>query len=469
MYRRLLEAVRLGIFIADLRGYLIYINPMLVEILGFSSKADVIGKNIIEVLCPDMEHQEILTRELETIGGAQDYGLTYMTRKGERKTLSVTGHFVRNDRGHVIGLEGAITDISEKFQLERALKDEKDKLEAILSFGEGLSRIHDLQAVLERSVGEITRILHAQKCSVMLLNAESQMLEMEHASGIHDSGDPVRVPVGEKMCGRVAQDHQPLLVRNIEYDTRFQRANHADYLNRSFMIVPVISQDQELLGVINVADKMTQPFREESFDDVDLKVLTAMSRDIAVAIENVRLLTKLNLLSTTDPLTNIYNFRQFSDSLDHEIKRLERQPSDLTLIMLDVDNFKEYNDTYGHIEGDILLRKLSEIFRSHLRKSDIVCRYAGDEFVIILPDTNSSGARVAAEKILNAVRSYTFKKKVTLSMGVAEYEQGLTQQDFIARADAALYHSKKQGRDRVTIFKHSMLSTSSVQSGTSGI
>ncbi|MCK5178831.1 MAG: GGDEF domain-containing protein, partial [Candidatus Omnitrophica bacterium] len=267
-----------------------------------------------------------------------------------------------------------------------------------------------------------------------------------------------RVKSGEMIAGTVVQDGQPLLVRNIEYDRKFQRANRPTYLGRSFMIVP-ITLGERVVGVINVSDKIPKKGKgreaaandERAFGDVDLRILSAIAREVSVAFENVRLYKELSSLAVTDPLTHIYNYRQFSKSLDYEIKRCRRNNVPLCVIMIDIDDFKPYNDAFGQPEGDALLKGLGQIFRDQLREVDIVCRYAGDEFAVILPDTDIEGAERAAQKVQNAVGRFSFRKKVTLSIGAAGYVDGITQYRLIQNADKALYQAKRDGKNRICI------------------
>jgi two-component system cell cycle response regulator len=248
-----------------------------------------------------------------------------------------------------------------------------------------------------------------------------------------------------------------LLVKNIEYDEKFQRGNKLAYLGRSFMISP-ITLEGKVVGVITVADKVrkkgfeNEPEADEkAFGDVDLRVLCAIAREVSSAFENVKLYKELSSLAATDPLTHIYNYRQFSKSLDYEIKRCRRNNVSLCIIMIDIDDFKSYNDAFGNLEGDSLLKNLSQIFRDQLREVDIVCRYAGDEFAIILPETDIKGAQQAAKKILEAVGQVSFRTEVTLSLGVAIYVDGITQYRLIQKADKALYQAKQEGKNRICI------------------
>ena len=120
--------------------------------------------------------------------------------------------------------------------------------------------------------------------------------------------------------------------------------------------------------------------------------------------------------------------------------------------MMDIDEFKSYNDAFGYPAGDQLLKDLCKILEKYFRETDIICRYAGDEFAIILPDTDGEGAKQVAEKIKKFVEQYPFKRKVTLSQGIAQYAKGMTSHDLILKADQALYQAKHGGKNRICAF-----------------
>jgi len=150
-------------------------------------------------------------------------------------------------------------------------------------------------------------------------------------------------------------------------------------------------------------------------------------------------------------MTNLYNYRYFIKSLDHEIARANRSTEPLYLLMCDIDHFKAYNDTLGHLEGDILLKKVGQVLKDNLREIDIVCRYAGDEFVVVLFDASLSGAQIVAEKIRARVKEIAFGKMVTISIGLAQYAPNMSRRELISKADRALYMAKNSGRDKVCV------------------
>jgi len=459
MFRRLVERGHVSIFIADVRGYLFYVNHAFVFILGLETKDDVLGTNLADIIFKDLGKRAEFLKKINETGSVRDYEVE-ITRSDHRQViLSVTSNLVESDTGEVIGIEGIMHDVTEKNQLEEELLMEKKKLEQLLEFDEVISPVKDFDELVDCVVERTAKILEVMKCSLMVLDDETGTLSIAGARGLSDQVvKETRVKPGEMIAGAVVKEGQPLLVRNIEYDRKFQRANRPTYLGRSFMIVP-ITLGERVVGVINVSDKIrknglnkeAKMNYEEVFGDVDLRILCAIAREVSVAFENVRLYKELSSLAVTDPLTHIYNYRQFSKSLDYEIKRCRRNNILLCIIMIDIDDFKPYNDAFGHLEGDSLLRNLGQIFRDQLREVDIVCRYAGDEFAIILPDTDIEGAKRAAQKIRDAVGKFSFRKEVTLSLGVASYVDGVTQYRLIQKADKALYKAKQEGKNRICV------------------
>ena len=156
----------------------------------------------------------------------------------------------------------------------------------------------------------------------------------------------------------------------------------------------------------------------------------------------------------TDGLTNLYNHKYFMMRLEEEIERSKRYVRPLSLLMIDIDNFKEYNDTFGHPKGDAVLIKLSEIFKNFSRRVDIPARYGGEEFAIALPETNKKGASALAERLRRSVEAMKFKKgvNITISVGIGFFggtEAAFTKEDLVKLADDALYMAKANGRNRI--------------------
>jgi diguanylate cyclase (GGDEF)-like protein/PAS domain S-box-containing protein len=451
MYKRLVEEVRSGVFMADAQGFFFYVNHALADMLGYQTTDRAINQNFLEVLFASKEARRIFLDRMEHRGFIRDYEFEWLRKDGETFSLSITSNYIRYNGGKIMGVEGIVQDKTEEARMKQAVLMEKRKLEQILSFAEVISSLRQMKNLADYTVTSAAMILEAGKCSLMMYDKTKECLYIEKAVGLEPSVvAETRVPLGEPIAGVVALERQPVLVENIEYHERFQRSSRSSYVSRSFISAPIVLGD-ELIGVMNVADKKSSSHTGDRFTAVDLRILCAIVREVVSAFENVRVINELNLLTVTDPLTEIYNYRQFAHSLEHEIKRFKRSSGDLCIIMMDLDDFKSYNDTYGHVEGDALLRGIGEILRRSLRDSDIVCRYAGDEFVMVLPDTDTQGVKESAGKIVLAVEGHSFKRKVTVSLGAAKFQPGMSQKEFIVKADQALYQAKQAGKNRFCI------------------
>jgi two-component system cell cycle response regulator len=215
--------------------------------------------------------------------------------------------------------------------------------------------------------------------------------------------------------------------------------------------VPLVRGDRAI-GVIALYGRTTP----DPFDERDVETLTAFAGQASVAIENVLLHEETEQLSITDGLTGVWNRRYLELSLSKEIERASRFNRPLSVLMIDIDRFKDVNDRYGHQRGDGVLVEVSRRVMGTIRTQiDFVARYGGEEFVVVLPETPGEGAKVVAEKIRSAVREHPFVGEgphlgVTVSVGVAAFPlDGLTAEDLIRASDQAMYRAKRAGRDRV--------------------
>jgi diguanylate cyclase (GGDEF)-like protein len=224
---------------------------------------------------------------------------------------------------------------------------------------------------------------------------------------------------------------------------------------QSFLMVPLLVGDN-VLGVIRLNSQHPATYQE-----YDQDVLTTLANQTALALENALMVQQIQDLAIRDGLTGAYNHRFFQEKLEEELAKAERYNKDLTLLLLDVDHFKKFNDDYGHQEGDKVLRIVSEILQGTVReKIDTVARYGGEEFTVILPECDGNAGKELAERIRKNVEGHLFKNKgkliyrVTISIGLASYPfDSSNQGDLIRSADQALYGAKKDGRNCVRTFK----------------
>lgn len=196
-------------------------------------------------------------------------------------------------------------------------------------------------------------------------------------------------------------------------------------------------------------------FKPVRLEELNLR-LKRVLRERLLNQERLQMLDELKKLSITDGLTQLYNSRHFYSQLNGEIERFNRYGQKLSLLLLDIDDFKKYNDTYGHLEGDKILVRIGQIIRACLRKMDSAYRYGGEEFTIILPGTPGEEARTVAERLRTAVAAECFshpgesRVQITISVGVTQYCREESVASFVQRADQAMYQSKQAGRNRVS-------------------
>ncbi len=204
---------------------------------------------------------------------------------------------------------------------------------------------------------------------------------------------------------------------------------------------------------VGASDFVIKPVRLEEL----LLRLKRVLNERELAKERVRMMEKLQKLAVTDGLTKLYNSRSFYSQLETEVDRFNRYKHPLALLLLDLDHFKDYNDKYGHLEGDKVLVRFSQIIKSCLRTNDSAYRYGGEEFTVILPETAGAEARTVAQRIRAALEAERFSPhnqqdvKITISIGVTEYQEKEELSTFIQRADQAMYLSKQNGRNKVSM------------------
>jgi diguanylate cyclase (GGDEF)-like protein len=215
------------------------------------------------------------------------------------------------------------------------------------------------------------------------------------------------------------------------------------------------SDDYSYEEAINIgaSDFVIKPVRLEEL----LLRLRRVLKERKLTRERIRMMEKLQKLAITDGLTKLYNSRSFYTQLELEVDRVNRYQHPLTLLLLDLDYFKNYNDSYGHLEGDKVLVRFSQIIKSCLRANDSAYRYGGEEFTVILPETGGEEARTVAQRIRAALEAERFSPvdgadvTVTISIGVTEYHNKEELSTFIQRADKAMYLSKQEGRNKVSL------------------
>jgi diguanylate cyclase (GGDEF)-like protein len=270
-------------------------------------------------------------------------------------------------------------------------------------------------------------------------------------------------PYGQGLYSKVIKENHSILYNN--FDEKMAVKTRAvvlgedddDSLVKSLIIVPLRIGNQ-IKGVLS-----TQSYESNKFTEENKETLEMLASHSAIALENARLFNEIQELAMTDSLTKIFNRRKFYELAENEFSRSRRYNHPLSVIMMDIDKFKQVNDTYGHSAGDQVLTRIAEICNSSMRTIDILARYGGEEFVVMLPETTADEARLTAERMRLLVARTPIKIgessiKVTLSFGVVELDKSCKNiEELMDRSDQAMYASKNSGRNRVTIWSQKMV------------
>lgn len=340
-----------------------------------------------------------------------------------------------------------------------ALEGSRDALRANLGrLGEALSATHDLDTllpvVLETAMSSV-----GAGAGLVLLGDEHGGLTVQAEHGMRTRGlsVPDAVLVGEGLLGSVAASG--LTVRGVIGASPELLAGPHEPQHGQILAVP-LRRPPHVFGVI----ALFAPSGESDFEASDESALLALAGQAAIAVENVLLHGEAQRASTTDSLTGLWNFRYLTVSLNREIERALRFDRSLAVLMLDLDFFKNINDTYGHQRGDDVLREFADRVKAEIREVDTLARYGGEEFVLVLPETTPDGASRLAERVCEAIRSRPFTSPndpveipVTVSVGAAVFPDHANSASTILRAaDRAMYRAKRAGRDQWVVAEGSV-------------
>ncbi len=320
--------------------------------------------------------------------------------------------------------------------------------------GKALTSSLQLDQVLRTIMEKIDEFLRPENWSLLLLDEPKQELYFELAVGKASQAlKDVRIKVGQGIGGWVAQHGEVVIVPDTSKDTRFfgKVDEKTKMETRSIVAVPVKFRDT-CLGVIELINCVGP----DGFDPRDLKLLEALSDFAAIALENARHVKRIHELTIKDDCTSLYNARHMGFILDTEIYRSQRYNYEFSIVFIDLDHFKQVNDTHGHLVGSRLLAEMGDALKTNCRLIDFAFRYGGDEFVILLPQTSKDNAILVAKRLHKLIRQTVWLSKeglnikITPSVGVASYPaDSKTKEGLLHLADEAMYLVKNTNRDSV--------------------
>jgi len=288
--------------------------------------------------------------------------------------------------------------------------------------------------------------------------------EMYFAIAVGDAAETlksVRLKVGEGIAGWVAKHGEPLLVPDVYTDPRFAKRidEMTQWKTRSIICIPLKSKHR-VLGVIQLINVPMEEFTES-----EMYFLQSLCDYAAIAIDNARAVERIQELTITDDCTGLYNARHLYKTLEAEVYRSARFGYEFTILFIDLDHFKVVNDTHGHLIGSKLLAEVGYTIKAHLRLIDFAFRYGGDEFVVLLPQTNKEQALTVARRLLDVFRHSAFLKdennlclNIRASFGVASYpEDARSAHEIIRQADEMMYLVKNTSRDNIGVAQRGLL------------
>jgi diguanylate cyclase (GGDEF)-like protein/PAS domain S-box-containing protein len=464
-YRRLFETAKDGILILDGdTGRITDVNPFLQDMLGYS-KTELVGKALWEIgPVKDIAASQEAMRHLQNSDYIRYEDLPLETRAGERKQVEFVSNVYLVNGWRVIQCN--IRDITTRKHAEVLAQSAKDELVALVDELQWRDReMHLLNHMNELLLSCMTLseayqvitltagdLFSGHNGCLAILQGTDQHLDvvarwgneaiMDATFSLEDCWALRRGQLHE-----VSDPQAGLLCRH------FLHAPKAGYL-----CLPLTVQG-ETLGVLSLMDNTLQKGRHQ----LGLKQLAeTVGETIKLSLSNLKLREELRQQAIHDPLTELYNRRYLEETLARDLYLVQRRKAPLCVVMLDLDGFKQFNDSFGHGAGDAVLRGFGHALRDHLRKSDISCRYGGDEFVLVLPDSSIADTQERLEQIRLFLNEFPVHygertlRMVTVSAGIAQTpEHGISAAELLQAADEAMYAAKQAGGDRIMVCESS--------------
>jgi diguanylate cyclase (GGDEF)-like protein/PAS domain S-box-containing protein/putative nucleotidyltransferase with HDIG domain len=437
--------------VVSLDGNIMDVTGGLERISGYSREM-TLGRSALEFIHPDdLEKAGVVFNEAFRNPGKT---VTFEARlKNAQGEWQWTESMITNllDHHDVRGIVNHLVDLTERKKTEEDIRRHVERVEALYGVAQVISQASTLDTMLKDSLERVCAAMDTESGCVFMLDLDENSLKLKSYRGLEESivEQFSTIELTDEGIEKIMQLQGPVTeideTRTVADIEGTQRVT-AELGRKSIAATPLFRGD-DLQGFLVAFSS-----RERRFSSDDLELFKAIASEISIGINNLMLLEQTRKMSVTDELTGLYNRRYFFEMLDVEVNRSERTKRPFSAVMLDLDGFKEYNDKYGHSNGDAVLEAFSRTLKASVRKSDLAFRYGGDEFAIILPSADAERAK----KIVQRARAHwekvplrqakIFGGNVGFSSGIAEYPENAESPDgLIFLADAALYQAKKKG------------------------
>ncbi len=375
------------------------------------------------------------------------------------------GNLARDENGFVVvrlpmplhlahslfeGLDLARSHRMEMSLVQRRAERIKEFFDAFVNTVESSSDVLDRKLGMSLLINKILSHVQAEECVLYLYGEGCTTLQRAYSTGNIKDIDLFEQQANVSIIEKVMNGGTPYLNNNYEFELKVPFSKDSIFI-RSILCYPLHRRGQKI-GVVELINKIGGSFTQE-----DQALIEMMANPLSIAIRTVDMFEDAERLTITDDLTKLYNYRYLMQYLESEVKRCLRYKKKVSLLFIDVDGFKRINDTFGHLVGSQALAEMGQVFRRIVRESDVVGRYGGDEFVIVLPETPLNGAMVIAERIRKKVEECEFiahnlSIRLTVSLGVANCpKHTLTAEGLIKKADAAMYRAKELSRNSIKV------------------
>jgi diguanylate cyclase (GGDEF)-like protein/PAS domain S-box-containing protein len=453
----------------DREGKLTYSSPVVEQLLGYKPE-EVLGKYFFDFFIP-AERQKLKEKAFALFESKlpfRDAINGNLHKNGEIVWLSTSGMPVLDEEGNLLGCRGANIDITARRRAREALETANSQLNALVQEAEKrnstmtlLNTMSETLQTCQTSEEAFSTISHfvpkffpTDAGALYLLRNSKNLLSSVTTWG---ASPPLEEMFPPEDCWAVRSGR----VHGVDDPASALLCKHipaTDFLASGYLCVPLMAQG-ESLGILHIRVlSCALPGREAEELASKKRLAVAIAEALALALANLKLRETLKNQAIRDPLTGLYNRRYLEETMDRELHRSRRLTATLGVVMMDLDHFKDFNDSLGHGAGDVLLGALAQVITGGIRSEDIACRYGGEEFLLVMPGASLETTRKRAEDMRQAVEALQVTyldralKSPTLSLGVAIFpEHGDTAEEVIAAADAALYRAKQAGRNRVEI------------------
>jgi diguanylate cyclase (GGDEF)-like protein len=443
----------------DLEDRIVDINPSAEKIINYSF-SDVIGQPTSEILA-EISDWVALSKESKTPIKVLNLG------EGKDKKIYVLNLFpLSNRQDQLIGHSIVFHNNTQSYILNKNLKDQADRLAVLYEIGKAITSTLEIDDLLDLIYAQLSQVISSDAYFVAIYVPEDHQLDIRILidQGKRYPSEKVDADIG--LSSWIVKNREPLLIHDLRKEINTLPVKPVmigeKRLTRSWLGVPMLIEN-ELIGLLVVAS-----YQPNVFDEMDQLPLEQIAQQAVLCIQNARHHEEVTRQAKLDSLTGVSNHNNFIERLYEEAEAAKSTLAPLSLIMLDIDHFKLYNDTYGHIVGDQVLKLTVQAIQSHIKKTDTIGRWGGEEFGVILPNATTTQANMVANRIrqtlaelpLFDVEGLTIPKP-TISQGIGTMPDHTSDIDeLVIIADRALYKAKDKGRDQVAEGKPSQSSRS---------